>query len=209
MVNLIGHKFGRLTVISFNEKRDGHMTYWNCECSCGNKKIISRSSLKSGRSNSCGCLNAETVRRNFGTHLEASGKNRTKEYRTWCHMKRRCYLITHPHFKDYGGRGIKVDRKWKNSYENFLIDMGRAPSPKHSIERRNNNKGYSKNNCYWATMKEQSNNRRKNRIILFDGQKKTLSQWCDQFNMGYKLVSDRINRYGWSLKKALTTPKMF
>jgi len=119
-------------------------------------------------------------------------------------MKERC---ENPHCKDYknyGNRGIAVCHRWENSFENFLADMGECPKGM-TIERINNNKGYSPDNCRWATRKEQNNNSRNNRIIEFKGQKETLTRWSELTGIHFKTLHTRL-RDGWKIEEALTIP---
>jgi hypothetical protein len=130
----------------------------------------------------------------------------TPEYDTWKSIKNRCYNTSFKQYADYGGRGITVCDEWRNSFETFYRDMGPKPSNEHSIERRKNNKGYSKDNCYWATKEEQSNNRRSNRLFEIDGVTKSLTEWCISYKQNYTLVYWRINS-GWRIREALFLPK--
>jgi hypothetical protein len=137
------------------------------------------------------------------THGE-SNRNKTKEYRTWLHMRGRCNTPTDLKFKDYGGRGITVCERW-NSYENFLSDMGRAPSPKHSLDRKENSGNYEPVNCRWATTIEQTNNTRRNNVISYNNKTMNLSQWCRELSLYEKTIWYRLKR-GWGVEKAFTTP---
>jgi hypothetical protein len=132
----------------------------------------------------------------------------TKEYRAWKHIRERCNNSSCKQYKYYGERGIKICDRWMESFINFLNDMGVAPSPKHTIERINNNYGYSPGNCKWATMIEQANNKRNNKIIHAFGEAKTLSQWCLIFNQKINTVYNRLIR-GWSSERALTEFPLF
>ena len=131
-----------------------------CWCDCGNKQVfVSSGSLKNDLTKSCGCLVKKLGRKRCTTH----GKSQTPEWRVWHNMNQRCYNKNNPGYKYYGGRGIKVCKRWRESFENFLKDMDKRPSPELTIERINNDKGYRESNCKWATRKEQNNNRRCNK----------------------------------------------
>lgn len=139
-------------------------------------------------------------------HGECSFYNgKTKEYRAWRGIKTRCLNIKNHKYKDYGARGITVCDRWLNSFENFLADMGRAPSQRHSIERNEVNGNYEPSNCRWATPKEQSNNTRRNFLVEYNGEIKTLAQWCEQLGLRYFRIYDRI-KSGWPIAKAFTQP---
>lgn len=124
---------------------------------------------------------------------------RTKTYYAWRNMRRRCIDPKDDSYKDYGGRGITVCRRWLNSYDNFFEDMGECP-PKHSLERMNNNKGYSPSNCKWATMKDQLNNQRRNVVIKQNGLSKTVSQWAEHIGIRADTLFRRLKRM--SVEKA-------
>lgn len=161
---LTGIRFGRL--IAIEKIKVKYITKYKCTCDCGNEVIIDHGSLQSGRTKSCGCLNKEKASENAYKHGH-SGYNESKEYRTWCNMKIRCYNKNHNRFEHYGGKGIKVCDRWLNSFENFLADMGNAPSSEYSIDRINNDGDYDPNNCRWATASEQINNSsNKNSVII-------------------------------------------
>lgn len=198
IIDLTGKVYGRLTVISL----DGSMhkqSRWQCLCDCGKMTVVYAFSLKSGCTKSCGCLHKEIISKPRGVNEDT----KSKEYRAWAGMKTRCYLTSSVGFKYWGGRGIKVCDRWLHSYKNFLSDMGRAPSKKHTLERKDNNKNYGPDNCKWATMKEQAQNRRGtisvNGVSLFD--------YCSSNNLPYSRVVNRIRR-GWSINDAINIPKL-
>lgn len=131
----------------------------------------------------------------------------TPEYWILAGMKRRCYNKNEKAYRNYGGRGIKVCDRWLNSFEAFLEDMGKRPSNKYSIERIDVNKDYKPGNCIWATDMEQANNTRANHKITINGITKNLMEWQRQFSMPNSTFQNRIKR-GWTVEKALTTPRM-
>ena len=153
--DLTGNVFSRLTVISYAGKRKGSQ-HWNCKCECGAETAPSATSLTSGNTQSCGCLHSDTARALLRTH----GESDSAEAHIFYGMKWRCYNPNTANFSDYGGRGITICDRWLNDIETFFADMGKRPSPDHSIDRIDNDKGYSAENCRWTTHAEQMRNRR-------------------------------------------------
>jgi hypothetical protein len=151
-------RYGRLTVLK-DVERYGYRRRVQCQCDCGNIKNYYYASIKSNHTTSCGCLKKES--KHLIKHSDSRIGKVTKEYVTWQNMKRRCDNPNKKCWMDYGGRGIKVCDRWINSYENFLLDMGRKPTPFHSIDRINVNGDYEPSNCKWSTKSEQQYNRRK------------------------------------------------
>lgn len=191
-------KFGRLFIIE-QFVLSGHSTA-RCICDCGNYKVVGVCDLIRGYTKSCGCLSRELTSKGRFKHGDSS----SKEYNSWCSMKARCNE-NHKHkpeHKNWSGRGIKVCDRWVNSYENFLADMGRAPSDKHSIDRFPNNDGnYEPNNCRWATAKEQANNTRprsksrkstRGRRITYNGITKSIKEWSDYLGISKGYIYRRM-----------------
>lgn len=130
------------------------------------------------------------------------GLSKTVGYRTWYAMLQRCQNPRNPVFRRYGGRGITVCDRWQ-SFENFYADMGSRPTPKHSIDRIDNNGNYEPGNCRWATPHEQARNRGDNYLIEWRGETRCLSDWCEVVGLTYSTVKGRLDS-GWSVERALT-----
>lgn len=130
--------------------------------------------------------------------------SKTPEYRAWSNMLDRCYRVAHPQYEEYGGRGISVCSRWRNSFENFFSDIGVRPSTKHSLDRCENNGNYEPSNCRWATSIEQNNNTRGNHFIVFNGQKMSVLQAIKiaKPKVQFPAVYKRLAR-GWSVEEAL------
>lgn len=154
-LDLLGKTIGKLWICVQGPSNSG--TYWFCKCDCGNEVLVRGSSLVSGHTKSCGCLQKEKVTKHGGW----VGSKESPEYRSWLSMKSRCLNKKSPDYLRYGERGIKICKEWKFSFKNFIQDMGKRPSLEYSLDRIDNSGNYEKSNCRWATMKQQSNNRRK------------------------------------------------
>lgn len=154
-----GRTFDRLTVLSFNKKDSKHRKYWNCSCSCGGSTVSRGDALTMGKSRSCGCLQREVATR-IGLASRTHGKraDRSPTYNTWSHMIDRCSNPKNSRYGDYGGRGLTVCERWK-SFDNFYSDIGDKPVGL-TLERKDNELGYSPQNCVWASYSDQNRNRR-------------------------------------------------
>jgi len=142
----------------------------------------------------------------MGRHGHTTGGQRTKEWRTWNAMIRRCKYPSMQRFYRYGGIGVTFCERW-NSFEKFLEDVGFSPSENHSLGRIDNKKGYEPSNVRWETPKQQSRNKSTTRFITLNGIKKPLCDWSEITGLSRTTITQRIDAYGWSIEKALTTPK--
>jgi hypothetical protein len=207
VVDLNGRVFGRLSVVRRGtDANDGHAS-WLCRCECGTETTVrSNRLLRDGGTRSCGCMAREASAARKRTH----GRTHTVEFETWTRMKARCFDDAHPDFGDYGGRGIIVCERWlgEHGFENFLADMGERPSRAHSIDRFPDNHGnYEPGNCRWATMRQQQNNRRSNRLVTFDGRTMTTAQWARERCLSPQLLYWRLS-HGWDIADALAPPRV-
>lgn len=168
LIDLSGKRFGRLQVIRRAGTHECGLPTWLCRCDCGSEKEILGQNLRLGESNSCGCLQRELMGERssarFAEHGESTATKKTPEYVSWSAMLSRCNNPNATGYERYGGVGITVCQRWRESYQHFLADMGRRPSKQHSLDRFPNNAGnYEPDNCRWATKSEQSSNQRKRR----------------------------------------------
>lgn len=155
-IDMTGKKFGRLTALSVNrEPRKEKKLHWNCVCDCGNTAIVDGSLMRSGNTKSCGCLHNEML----GAMRRTHGKSGTPEYHAWHDMMQRCFKEDHKWYPEYGGRGIKVCKRW-HKFENFITDIGKRPDSTYSLDRKDNDGDYTPDNCRWATRRQQYHNRR-------------------------------------------------
>lgn len=200
--NFTGKRFGRLVAIKKSSQaldKSGHLK-WLCRCDCGKNSTVNSSNLKSGNTKSCGCWQKEhcrKIRKDPHTH----GLSESKEYRAWRGMKERCTNPKTQGYKHYGGRGITVCEKWKNSFSSFYEDVGPCPSLEHSIDRTNNEGNYEPGNVKWVTRQEQGNNTRANVKVTVKGKTDTLANWCRVLNLNYGRARARLIR-GWSPERA-------
>jgi hypothetical protein len=194
-INLIGVKKGLLTVLSESTEftRKGRV-YWNCICDCGNTKVVSSHGLNKD-TKSCGCLIVKSIKERSTIHGSGSkSSEHYNEYCSWAAMKARCYNEKTIQFCDYGGRGITVCDRWLNSFDNFLEDMGKRPTKKHSIDRIDNNGNYEPNNCRWATQGDQRRNTSRSNILSFNGKSMVITDWANLFQVSPSSISKHLKK---------------
>lgn len=151
-------KYSKLTVVEQAPSgKNGHAS-WLCKCECGNSTTVLATNLKSGHTTSCGCANTEAITKH--------GLRKSPEYQSWKAMIQRCTNPNAAGYEHYGGRGISVCPEWLHSFAQFFADMGMRPDINYSLDRKDNDKGYSKDNCRWATSSVQNNNRRRRRNAI-------------------------------------------
>lgn len=200
--DITGKTFGYLTVIAFKGSNKGNGALWLCKCKCGNEIITTANGLKNGHAKSCGCLRKENLLASHTTH----NLSNTRIYKIWVGMKRRCNDIKNIGYKLYGNRGIKVCDEWLN-FENFYSwSINNGYKNDLSIDRIDNNKGYSPDNCRWVNMKIQQRNRRNNHYITINGETRCLKEWSEIYHRSVITIWYRINKLGWDEVRAVTTP---
>lgn len=212
LIDLNGKKFGKLTVVKRVENNKHRQPQWLCKCDCGNETIVSGQKLRTGHTKSCGCIIFEQK-----TRLK-HGMTNTSLFTRWMNMKSRCYNPKNKRYSRYGARGITICDEWMDfsNFYNWAMQNGFKESL--TLDRIDNDNGYCPENCRWATQKQQSNNKSTNSIFEINGEKNTLSEWCDKnFDIltngremsktsVYKIVHSRMLKNNWDVEKALFTP---
>lgn len=188
----IGKRFSRLFVIDGCAKF-GRSDYYNCVCDCGNKVVVKRHKLKTRHTQSCGCLQKERAKEANTVH--GMSKN-TPEYGIWKAMKRRCLSEDDEAYHNYGGRGIKINQLWVDSFEDFFKYVGNRPSIRHSIDRIENNGNYDVGNVRWATKKEQAQNRSTSVWIEYNHMKMVQKDWADYLGVSPQRIDYLLNHKG-------------
>jgi hypothetical protein len=201
-------KFGQLRVIgapSLQSPRGGKARlYVLCECDCGTRKEIGVQELKQGDTTSCGCFARKQSSGRFKTHGHSVNRKSSKTYEAWRSMRKRCYLPKAKGYERYGGRGITVCERWRNSFEAFLADMGEAPANASLDRFPDQNGNYEPGNCRWATAVQQQRNMGSNRLLEFGGRTQCLAAWAEELGFKREIIRERLRR-GWSVERALTT----
>lgn len=203
-VDLVGKRFGRLVVIrrAGCDKKGNYS--WDCVCDCGGTRTSRMSILQRGDANSCGCLARENAAKQ-GYKSRTHGLSLTPEYKAWRSMLERCTDENHRFYQYYGGRGIGVSKEWM-SLEQFFADMGPKPSKYHELDRIDNNKGYSKENCRWATKKQNTRNRRCNALVSLNGREVTIAEAAEKTGLNYTTIYFRSRERGLTQETGLFRP---
>lgn len=204
---IIGRRFGKLVIIEFDHKDKHNLQMYLCRCDCGETKVVRLMSLKCGDTTSCGCKQKDVAR------LTMTGNSyRAKEYKrhrptviSYNSMMARCYKSNQLCFKNHGGRGITVCDRWKDSFANFLEDMGERPEGLE-LDREDNDGNYEPGNCRWSTRLVNNRNRSCSTHLTLNGITHTISEWSDITNLPYQTIYSRI-RYGWSVSDILNKPQ--
>ena len=211
--DLTGLVFGRWTVLGRGKPPQNwkhQRTFWLCRCDCGTVRSVFRNGLTSGNSKSCGCLRTENIPKGKDRpqykHGQAGEGKRTKEWRAWNGMIRRVKYPSMNCYPRYGGRGIEVCQEWLTSFETFFEDVGLAPSPELTLDRIDNNGNYEPDNVRWTTMSEQVKNSSHARMLTCGDRTMNLCDWVEETGIKRTTIQMRLDKYGWSVEKALTTP---
>ncbi len=198
-IDLTGKVFNKLTVLYRDKehKKGKHISaFWICRCSCGVVKSISSNCLRAGTIKSCGCLKIETAIKNSPfTFLGGIIQQYSSEYATWIDIKSRCYNKNNKSYSYYGGSGIEVCSRWKNAFRCFLEDMGPRPKGRYSIERTNNTKGYTPENCKWSTHWEQMANTRKTVFYNYDGEIIHQRALARKLNVSHRTIGRNYSKF--------------
>ncbi len=217
-IDLEGRTLGRWTVLGFMGTVLGHR-FWCCKCSCGTVRRVSGSSLLHPKepSTSCGCFRNEV----FLSYRVKHGMAASPEYAIWTGIISRTTQSSIKQWHRYGGRGIIMCDRWRHDFPAFLASVGKRPTPKHSIERKDNDLGYTCGecehcklniwpmNCRWATCKEQSRNTRRNRFVTFNGITATIPEWSERTGISPSTIYQRLFKLKWPIEEALSQSVSF
>ena len=208
-IDMTDKQFDRLQVVGLVWIDKDNRAVWHCRCDCGNEVDVVGKSLRNGSTHSCGCLNVESATKRIVALNTKHGKTQTRFFRVWMSMKTRCENPNTTNFANYGVRGITICDEWKNDFEAFYdwaVSQGydaSAKRGKYTVDRIDNNKGYSPDNCRLANFVEQANNRRNTRFITVDGVKRSQAEWARYYgrhitifqHMSDEEAANRIRAY--------------
>jgi hypothetical protein len=197
--DLTNMRFGKLLALEPIKKSYDTKYYWRCICDCGKEKIIMSSNLARGISTTCGCGKIK-----LGEVTTKHGMTKTRIFKIWTGIRKRCNNPKCKSYKWYGGRGVKISDKWDN-FIDFYNDMKEGYADDLSLDRINPNGNYEPGNCRWATSKIQNRNRRNNNVITYNNKSKTLAEWAELSGNNYTVINYRIKN-GWDIEKAIFSP---
>jgi hypothetical protein len=196
----VGETYGSLTIEAIAKRKGTYRYVGVCRCACGTFPHLARiDGLKNGSVTSCGCAQLKAVTKH--------GIYNTRLYRTWQGMMARCYKSERSDYRNYGGRGILVCERW-HDLNNFVKDMEGSYIQDTQIDRIDNDKGYSPENCRWVTASRNCSNQRRNVRISWNGKTQTLTDWARELNVPHALLRSRVQINGWTIERAFTTPSM-
>ena len=205
VIDLTGQRFGRLTVIKL--VKINNRSCWLCKCDCGKETYSIGTHLKSGHKRSCGCLHDDLSRERLTKMNETHGESKTRLYNIWTDIKKRCYRKTFWAYDRYGGRGITLCKEWHDypTFRDWCTNNGYAENL--TIDRIDNDKGYSPDNCRWVDRKTQANNKSNVRLITYKGKTKTVAEWAEILGLNYTTLYGRIFNYNIPVEEAFSTKK--
>lgn len=197
LIDRVGQRYDRLVVVARapNKSASDTNARWACQCDCGRATIAYGQDLARGKVRSCGCWNAERI--------QSHGMSRTRVYIQWSSMKQR--VTNEKAAKRHIYAGLEYDPSWE-TFEKFYEDMGDPPTSRHTLDRIDGTKGYSKGNCRWATYREQNLNTSRNHYLEWNGKRQTITEWAEELKIPRNTLFARVMTYGWDAEKALTTP---
>lgn len=201
--DFVGRRFVRLTVTQYIPGRRGVRAKWACQCDCGSNVFVDTYNLLTGKTKSCGCYVRDESRKRNELRRLLGWRRKTPEYAVWQTMKARCHNPDRKDYHRYGGRGVEVCKRWRDSFDAFYADMGPRPSSQHSIERKDNDGNYEPENCVWATPHEQANNRSNNCNLDVNGVVKSLTQWGRDAGLSAQCIRWRLSA-GWEPDRAVS-----
>lgn len=205
-IDILGEKFGRLTVIKENGRNKHNQMLYECECICGKKVLVLSYDLRHGVVKSCGCLKRDRGYNLAKEYRLKHGRTGTRLYKIWHGMKTRCKNVNSKFYKYYGARGISVCDEWDRNFKNFYEwAIKNGYDENLTLDRIDNNGNYEPSNCKWSTRQVQMNNRCSTLFLTYDNKTKALTEWAREYNMRPVTLRQRIYS-GWSVERAITTP---
>jgi len=202
-----GMRFNRLYVEYEVERPAGHKSrWWLCTCDCGTKLVVCQTRLKQKTQQSCGCYKRDLDKTKMLKHGNIRNRVTTPEYRAWLTMKANCNTPSASNYPEYGGRGIKVFSRWQKDFLRFLMDVGKRPTEKHHLIRRNRDGDFTPANCVWMTPQQNEQLHPRSPKVEVNGVSLTVPQWSRRSGIPYTTLRHRTMKMGWTWERAVTTP---